>query len=225
MSDQSYRCELKYYINQADYIELRSRLRHIALPDPYAGPDGRYMVRSLYFDNYVDKAVTDKLSGLSRREKFRFRYYNSDTAFIRLEKKSKINKGCDKQSAQVAYALCEEVINGEYGNLLTSGSPLLAELYAKIRYQLLRPRTIVNYIREAYVHPAGNTRITIDSAIQSSNNTTGFLNPDIPAIPSAGGIILEIKYDGFLPGFILDAIRLGDRTATEFSKYVVARLL
>jgi SPX domain protein involved in polyphosphate accumulation len=225
MTEQKYRSELKFYINTADYMELRSRLKHIAKPDPNASQDGNYKIRSLYFDNYEDKAVTDKLSGMSRREKFRFRYYNNDISFIRLEKKSKINKGCFKESAMISSGQCTEIINGRYDSLLSQDSQLLAELYTKIRSQNLRPRMIVDYIREAYIYSAGNVRITIDSDIRSGNNVFGFLNPEITAIPSANAIILEVKYDNFLPDIIKDMIQLKNRNVTEFSKYVVSRLV
>jgi hypothetical protein len=223
MAEQKYRHELKHYINIIDCMELRSRLKYIAKPDPNADEDGTYKIRSLYFDNYEDKAVTDKLSGLSRREKFRLRYYGDNTSFIRLEKKSKMNKGCYKESAVVTADQCVEIINGCYDNLLSSESPLLSELYVKIRNQNLRPRMIVDYIREAYIFSAGNVRITIDSDIRSSSNTVGFLNPNIPTIPSAGSIILEIKFDGFLPDIIRNIIQIDNRHTTEFSKYIAAR--
>jgi hypothetical protein len=225
MTEQNYRSELKHYINIADYMELRSKLRHIAKPDPNASQDACYKIRSLYFDNYEDKVVTDKLSGSSRREKFRFRYYNGDTSFIRLEKKSKVNRGCYKETAMVTAEQCEEILNGRYDSLLSGESPLLSELYAKIHFQNLRPKMIVDYIREAYIYTAGNVRITIDSDVRSSNNTSGFLNPDIPTIPSANAIILEVKFDGFLPDIIRNIVQLNDRQMTEFSKYVVSRLV
>lgn len=225
VAEQKYRHELKHYINIIDCMELRSRLKHIAKRDPNANEDGTYKIRSLYFDNYEDKAVTDKLSGQSRREKFRFRYYGDNISFIRLEKKSKMNKGCYKEAVVVATDQCSKIINGCYDNLLSHESPLLSELYVKIRNQNLRPRMIVDYIREAYIYTAGNVRITIDSDIRSSSNVTGFLTPDIPTIPSVGSIILEIKFDDFLPDIIRDVVQIGSRHTTEFSKYVVARLV
>jgi len=177
MAEHIYRSEQKHYIDMADYMELRSKLRHIAKPDPNALQDSRYRIRSLYFDNYEDKAVTDKLSGSSRREKFRLRYYNGDTSFIRLEKKTKVNRGCHKETAIITAGQCEKILNGRYDSLLSQESPLLSELYAKIRFQCLRPKMIVDYTREAYIYTAGNVRITIDSDIRSSNSTGAFLDP------------------------------------------------
>ena len=225
MAEQKYRSELKHYINIGDYMQLHSKLKYIMRPDPNALQDGKYKIRSLYFDNYEDKAVTEKLSGQSRREKFRLRYYNGDLSFIRLEKKSKMNKGCYKQTEMITLEQCQKIINGCYDNLLSQDSPLLSELYAKIQYQNLRPKMIVDYMREAYVYPAGNVRITIDSEVRSSSNITEFLNPNIPTVPSANATILEIKFDGFIPDIIKDMVQLDSRQTTEFSKYVVARLV
>jgi hypothetical protein len=219
------RHELKHYVNASDYAQLRARLRTVARPDENAGEDGGYLVRSLYFDNYSDKAIVEKLSGMSKREKFRFRYYNDDTGFIRLERKCKANRMAYKESAPVTAEQCETLLSGDYECLKVSEAPLLMELYTKIRYQNLRPRNIVDYRREAYVYRAGNVRITFDSDIRTSNHVKGFLKPGQVTIPAASSIIMEVKYDGFMPDVIRDLIQIGCRNQTEFSKYVVARLV
>jgi len=219
------RHELKYYINASDCAQLRTRLRAVAKPDEHADADGGYTIRSLYFDNYTDKAVVDKLSGLSRREKFRLRYYNGDASFIRLERKSKANRLCYKESTAIAAEQCAALLAGRYEALKNPDDPLLMEFYTKIHYQNLRPRSIVDYRREAYVYRAGNVRITFDSGIRTSNSVAGFLAPGLTTIPAASSIIMEIKYDGFIPDIVRDIVQIGWRNQTEFSKYVVARLV
>ena len=219
------RHELKYHINTSDYAQLRARLQAVVKLDDNAGNDGGYIVRSLYFDNYSDKVVLEKLSGLSRREKFRLRYYNDDTSFIRIERKSKANMLSYKETAVIKTEQCAALLTGEYDYLKTPDEPLLMELYTKIRYQNLRPRSIVEYHREAYNYHAGNVRITLDRNIRVSNNVAGFLNQNMTTIPAANTIILEIKYDGFLPDFIRDILQIGWRSQTEFSKYVTGRLV
>ena len=99
------------------------------------------------------------------------------------------------------------------------------ELYTKIRYQNLRPKSIVEYHREAYTYHAGNVRVTFDSNIRTANWVAGFLNRHMTTIPAAKTVILEIKYDGFLPDIISDILQIGWRNQTEFSKYVVGRLV
>ena len=219
------RHELKYCINAVDCALLRSRLRVVAKPDANAVDDGGYEIRSLYFDNYSDKAVVEKLSGQSVREKFRLRYYNGDTSFIRLEKKSKSNKLAYKEDAAVTAEQCSELLNGDCACLKSPEVPLLMELYSKFRYQNLRPRNIVDYHREAYTYRAGNVRVTFDTDIRMSNSVSGFLDPALPTVPAASAIILEVKYDGFLPDVIRDIIQIGWNNQTEFSKYVAARLV
>ncbi|MDR0222779.1 MAG: polyphosphate polymerase domain-containing protein [Oscillospiraceae bacterium] len=219
------RHELKHYINAADYTILRTRLRVAAKPDEHAGEDGGYIVRSLYFDNYSDKAVTEKLSGQSKREKFRLRYYNADTSFIRLERKSKSGRLSYKEDAAITPEQCAAILAGDYECLKNPDAPLFMELYTKIRRQNLRPRNIVTYRREAYTYRAGNVRITFDGNIRTSNSVVGFLNPKLTTIPAANAIIMEIKYDGFLPDIIRDILQIGGRNQTEFSKYVAARLV
>ena len=91
-----YRHEWKHEINASDLLILRQRLTAVAKPDPHAA--GSYQIRSLYFDTPADRALREKLDGVNRREKFRIRCYNGDTAFIRLEKKSKLNGLCAKES-------------------------------------------------------------------------------------------------------------------------------
>jgi len=223
--DEKGRHEHKLNINYADYMQLSSRLRHIAKFDENALDDGSYIIRSLYFDNYADKAVVEKLSGASRREKFRIRFYNDDPSFIRLEKKSKANRLCYKKNAPITVDQCEGILAGNWRLLKESGQELLMELYTKMHYQNLRPRTIVDYKRETYVYHAGNVRITFDSNIRTSNNVSSLFNPELVTIPAASAIVLEIKYDGFIPEIIRQLVRIDSRNETEFSKYVVSRLI
>ena len=73
-----FRHEWKHEISYLDLLTLRQRLRAVAQADPHAA-DGKYLIRSLYFDTPTDRALREKLDGVSRREKFRIRYYNGDT--------------------------------------------------------------------------------------------------------------------------------------------------
>ena len=219
------RHELKHNIDASDYAQIRARLRAVAKPDLNAVADGGYIIRSLYFDNYSDKAVVDKLSGQSRREKFRLRLYNGDTSFIRLERKSKANRLAYKESVPITARQCAELLAGDYRCLKQPDLPLLMELYTKIHYQNLRPKNIVEYHREAYVYHAGNVRITFDTRIKTTNSVTGFLKSNLTAIPATDAIIMEIKYDGFMPDFIRNCLQIGWRNQTEFSKYVASRLV
>ena len=107
-----FRHEYKHRINLMDIYCLRTRLSAVMKHDGNAGTDGTYLVKSLYFDNYMDKALREKIDGVNKREKFRIRYYGTDTSFIRLEKKSKINGLCNKESVRITKEECQSIIDG-----------------------------------------------------------------------------------------------------------------
>lgn len=102
MRESQGRHELKHYINYADVLQLRARLPYVTDIDENAADGCSYRVKSLYFDNYNDKVLNEKMNGVNEREKFHLRRYNDDTSFIRLEKKSKRNSLCYKESVVVS---------------------------------------------------------------------------------------------------------------------------
>lgn len=220
-----FRHEYKHRINTADILILRSRLSAVAERDKYAGADGTYVIKNLYFDNYADTALREKTDGTDKREKFRIRYYGTDKSFIRLEKKSKINGLCSKEGTRITEEECRKIINGDTCFMLESGNNLLCELYAKMKYRLLRPKCVVVYKRESFVYPAGNVRITIDTDISASNACADFLNDDLIPCRASSDNILEVKWDEYLPEIIRSATGLKYRRASAFSKYAAARLL
>jgi len=225
MENTNGRHEIKHYINHADFLQLRARLPFVATPDENAASGNGYRVRSLYFDNHEDKALREKIDGVNEREKFRLRLYNNDPSFIRLEKKGKKGGICLKESAVIPSEQCAMLLSGEYGALKKSGDPLMLELYTKLHCELLRPKIIVDYLREAYVFPAGNVRVTMDYDIRSSLDPRAFLSPGIITVPIPGTIILEVKYDAFLPELIRGVVALGSRQQSAFSKYAATRII
>lgn len=221
-----FRHEIKHYINTADYLLIKSKLRHIAKLDYHADAYGEYQIRSLYFDNYQNKILSEKISGVNHREKFRIRFYNGDSDFIKLEKKSKINGLCSKLSTSISKAECEKILAHDITFLKESSKPLFNELYAKMKDQVLRPKTIVDYTREAYIYAPGNVRITFDKKIRTGINSTDLFNPQLATIPSLDRqyIVLEVKFDQFFPDIIADVIQTHERRATSVSKYALCRL-
>ena len=219
-----FRHEWKHEINFSDMIAIRHRLRAVAKPDPHA-VDGSYFIRSLYFDNLSDKALREKIDGVNCREKFRIRYYDHDPSLIHLEKKSKWNGLGNKQSAVLTAQEAQAIIDGELDWMLDSGRPLVQELYSKMQTQGLRPKTIVDYTREPFVYDPGTVRVTLDYDIRTGLNCTDFLNPDCVTIPAGNApIILEVKWDKYLPSVIRDAVQLNGRRTSAFSKYAICRI-
>ena len=219
-----FRHEYKHQINLADIYVLRTRLSAVAGHDSNCDADGTYFVKSLYFDNYMDKALREKLDGVNKREKFRIRYYGTDTSFIRLEKKSKINGLCNKVTCRITAEECQKIIDGDIGFMKNSQYELMRELYSKMKYQLLRPKCIVAYTRECFVYKYGNVRVTLDMNICGSNNVKEFLNPDLQFLQTYRDSILEVKWDEYLPQIIRDCVQVKSRRSAAFSKYAAVRI-
>ncbi|SFD08795.1 polyphosphate polymerase domain-containing protein [Ruminococcus albus] len=217
------RHEIKHEINYSDMMTIRHRLNAVAYHDPHA-IDGKYFIRSLYFDNLADKALKEKLNGVSIREKFRIRYYNGDTSVIHLEKKSKFANLGNKQSAPLTAEQAQRIVDGDISWMLDSQYPLIRELYSKMYTQGIAPKTIVDYTREPFIYPAGNVRVTLDYNVRSGMRCTDFLKSDCVTVPVSELIILEVKWDGFLPDIIRDAVALADRHEGAFSKYAACRI-
>ena len=219
-----YRHEWKHEISYMDILTLRSRLSAVAKRDAHT-IDGKYFIRSLYFDNASDKALREKIDGVNKREKFRIRFYNHDTSVIHLEKKSKINGLGVKVSTPLTAQQAQSIVDGNYEWMIKSNEPLINELYTKIMTQGLRPKTIVDYTREPFVFPAGNVRVTLDYNIRTGLRCTDFLNPDCVTIPAGNApIILEIKWDEYLPDIIRDIVQIPSCRSGAFSKYATCRI-
>ncbi|MDE6203802.1 MAG: polyphosphate polymerase domain-containing protein [Lachnospiraceae bacterium] len=219
-----FRHEWKHEINESDISILRPRLCAAMELDAHA-IDGKYEVRSLYFDNLQDKALLEKINGINLREKFRLRYYNSNTSFILLEKKSKINGLCQKEQVRLSLEEVQAVISRKSDWIQAEDKPLLQELCFKMQSQGLKPKTIVDYTREAFVYAPGNVRVTLDYNIRTGLFGTEFLDADCITIPTGyAPVILEVKWDEFLPSVIRDIVQLRGRQSTAFSKYAACRI-
>lgn len=221
-----WRHELKYPISESAYRAMRLRLRTVMQPDPHVGPDGTYAIHSIYFDNYRDKALREKVDGVQQREKFRIRWYNDTLSGLTLEKKCKHNALCRKLDAPLLESELRGILSGGGAWMLEHPEPLVRELYCKMKTQQLRARVLVSYVREPYVYAPGNVRVTFDSAIRTSLFHTDFTHSDIPDISATdqpGERLLEVKYDEFLPQIIAMLLQTGTLRQTAFSKYGACR--
>lgn len=219
-----FRHEWKHEINYGDLLEIRQRMRAIGKPDENT-IDGKYKIRSLYFDTLSDKALREKLDGISHREKFRIRYYNDNTENINLEKKSKISGLGTKEIVAISPKEAQAIVDGNLDWMIHCDRPLVQELYTKMKLQGLRPKTIVDYTREPFTYAPGNVRVTLDYNIRTGLSCTKLLDPDCITVPVEGSpIILEVKWDAFLPEVIREAVQLRNRQTGSFSKYAVCRM-
>ena len=108
--------------------------------------------------------------------------------------------------------------------MVKSGRPLLAALYVDMKTRRLAPKTVVENKRVPFVYGPGNVRVTIDWAIRTGPPGE-FLDPNGLTLPTQDDImLLEVKWDDYLPGVIRKAAALKSRTPSAFSKYAACRV-
>lgn len=224
-SSRKYRHELKYLCTQAQLSLAENKIRGICRRDRHAGEDGRYTVRSLYFDDYYNTCYYENENGVDPREKFRIRIYNGSPENILLECKQKCREKCYKESTKLTQEQCRSMMEGSFRPELEHAHPLLRKFFLNSRQRLLRPAVIVEYVRTPYIYETGNVRITFDRYISSSGRLREFLEPNIPKRPimNTGQHVMEVKYDELLPDVIYNQLQLDGLRRTTFSKYYLCR--
>lgn len=219
------RHELKYHISWGDATVLSNVLRGCLHHDHNADANGNYHIRSLYFDDIDNTALTDKVAGIRDRNKYRIRIYNYSDSQIRLERKSKRGDYIEKTSATITRRLADKLIAGDAQGLEKIDHPLIHDMYVQMTTRLLRPVVIVDYLRETFVHPAENTRITLDKNLRTGIMSHDLFNPDLHTIQALhpDTVILEVKYDNRLPGHLPALLGTVSAERSAISKYVICR--
>ena len=194
--------------------------------DPHTPEGGRYLIHSLYFDDYKDTSVYTTNSGLSERFKWRIRYYGDDLSYIVLEKKEKQESRCHKKSCKITLEEYKKIVSGEITDLVyDTDKKLIKELAVDMLTRDYRPKVIIDYERVAYVEEITNVRITFDMKISASYELENFLDGDYQCfyvLPS-GINVLEVKFDDILPSHIRNIVESYNFNQTSFSKYYYGR--
>jgi len=220
------RKELKYYIGVPEYVYLSNILKKVLAPDKHNPLDGGYFIRSLYFDNLDNKAFEEKMSGIEKRKKYRLRLYDLKSKYVKLEIKSKLNYCIFKESAWITREDAVELQNGNYEVLLRYNNKLLNKVYCLFKKEHFHPVILVDYLREAYVHELNNIRVTFDRFLKSNAVHLDVFGKDtfMKPIIKKELIILEIKYNNFLPEFIKRMLQISRFERSAISKYCMSRL-
>jgi hypothetical protein len=145
---KKFRHEMKYVVNEMDIIILRNRLKHIMKIDTNANASGRYVIGSIYFDDWKDSAFYEKVNGESQRSKFRIRAYNHYNSYIMLEQKSKHNGMTQKASTILTLEEFNNIMDGKIHFLSDSKNQLSREFYNTLSLNRLKPCQFVEYTRE-----------------------------------------------------------------------------
>lgn len=218
------RHEIKFFLSATDAIWLSARLAAVLDRDKNAGPDGSYLVRSLYLDDAYDSAFYEKIAGNATRDKYRLRLYNLDDRAILLERKRKLGDLIQKESVRITRRMADRIALGDPAGFQQVENPLIQDLFREMRTRLLRPVVLVDYAREAFCHPAETARVTIDRCLRAGPRT-GLFDPLAPTLPAldVDQAILEVKFDRVLPGVISSLLWDVPASRSAISKYVACR--
>lgn len=224
--DITMRHEEKFICSESYLRVLESRLRVALYEDENQGEDG-YEIRSVYFDTESDRLYEEGVEGLEQRSKYRIRIYNGLTDTIKLEKKTSIRALKKKEVLMLDKSCVENILDGyELDKICEhTDEPLYQEFALLQRTERLKPKAIISYNRKAFVSDIGNIRITLDRNICVTDKVEEFFEDSAvyyPILP-AGIHLLEVKYDGILPGYLARLINFKSLDRTSFSKYVLGR--
>lgn len=220
--NQVYRNEWKYYISLWEAEELKRRLLPFMERDPYTR-EGKYTIRSLYFDDYWNSSYEEKMMGVDHRYKWRIRIYNFSDSSIKLERKKKWGSYIHKDSANLTRSELDQILEGDYDFLLEKESGLFREFYYECMVKLQRPKVIVDYEREPLIYRLGDVRITFDADVRTALGGYHIFDPDLPtfAVLEPGMIVLEVKFTELLPDLIKKLLPLDGQQFSAISKYTL----
>ena len=226
-SGKPYRHELKFIIDEGEHRLLSTRLKACLKQDAHAAANGgEYFIRSLYFDDPFDSAVWEKSSGIESRDKYRIRIYNLSDRTIKFERKHKEGQFIKKDSVSITREECDAILAGNPHCLLNNPAPFAPQLYGILVSQHLTPKVLVDYVREPYVFPYEDVRVTFDKDVRTAMRATDLFNPNLPTYPVwdlRGCMILEVKFNASLPLYVQELLQVDAAQRSAASKYVFCR--
>ena len=222
--NQVLREEKKFLINIADFIAKSHDLEQVLLQDAHNGTHG-YIIRSLYFDTPFDDDYFEKAAGIETRRKVRLRCYDPKQDYAMLELKQKQGSNQLKRSLRVSKSDAKRLIDCDFSPLLSIPEPFAQEMYALMQYRCYRPKTIVQYNRKAFIAKENKIRITFDNRIVSTESSFDLFSELLNMNPVLDpfDVVLEVKFNGFLLGYIRELINSIDKSELSVSKYCLAR--
>lgn len=218
------RYELKYMLTPIQYEILRGRLKWVMEPDEHVGDTGEYFIRSVYFDSPDRVAFQEKISGVNKRKKYRIRFYNGDSTRCNLECKDKNGTRITKYSQALDAEWTRKLLRGEcdvgtIAQSIAEKNDLLGELLVLIADRGFAPAVTVDYVREPYVLPLSDLRITFDKEIAWGGVEESMTHERFLSCVYGDNIVLEVKYNEYLPQHISSILASVAPVQTAASKY------
>lgn len=242
MADQMIfkRFEIKYMIDETVFEKLMEVMDGYMIADEH----GRSTVCSLYYDTPKHLLIRRSLEHPVYKEKLRLRSYGvakpSDTVFVELKKKfcsvvykRRIAMTYDKAlsylagNGQIDESQIDEsqITESQIAESQITDSQIASEInYALKIYENLAPAVLLSYEREAfYARNNHEFRVTFDRNILWRDYDLS-LDKGIYGTPILEDqkVLMEVKTDGAIPGWMVDFLTANKLYKTSFSKYGTA---
>ncbi len=220
-----FRHEHKFLLEYDSYQRLKHSLHRCMNLDQHSVDGKGYHIRSLYFDDVYQSALFEKLSGVVNRKKYRVRIYNFSHENIKLEIKKKYNDYTHKIATTIKNNEYEKIYTHDVSEFAFSDDPVKKSYYLEIRNNFLRPAVIVDYYREAFTLPYNEIRVTFDTQLSSAKPHLNIFTEQVRSIPLPAyySLILEVKYNNFLPTHIKALLEQYNLTRLSVSKFLLCR--
>lgn len=229
------RYEFKYLVPSEQYGALRTALQPFLAADRFAmqQPNGRYTVRSIYFDTADFEMYHTKINGIAHRLKVRLRGYNlgQDDSTVFMEIKRKYEGPILKNRSDATFGLVKKLFAGASFDELSSqiqNPDNARRFFYQILSRNLQPVVNVIYEREPYVgknlDPENDFRVTFDLQLRGqAYPTVANLFEEVgPQYAYPGFFILEVKFNRFCPAWMKPLLEDFQLRKEPASKYVGA---
>lgn len=221
------RFELKYVADRRLVEAFRQELPGKLARDPH-GVDGFYPIWSTYYDSPDLRFYWEKIDGEKFRRKLRIRHYGTpgeltgDTPVF-AEIKQRVNRVTQKRRVRLPY---EAALRLCAGNPPESADPqdsaVIEEIETMVRQNMLRPTTVVGYVREAFFgrDEDSGLRVTIDSRIRGRDRDLDLRWPgeNRYVIPPHLSVV-EMKVNERVPYWLTELIARHNISLIRVSKY------
>ncbi len=218
------RYEYKYLLHEDRARAFIRDLEPYTIPDPYSPTERGYPIYSIYWDSKDWVLFWEKIDGQKYRRKLRFRAYeHSDDAFVEI--KQRIDQTVQKRRVQWPQSRIAEIfrdgridVEREYEVTDSVGQ----EALFLCRHYSLEPKMAIAYRRRAYFGAHEHElRITFDTRLQYDSRMLDIrerFEVGKYLLP-ADVCVLEIKFNHFVPRWLIALVGKHDLRSLRFSKY------
>ena len=218
-----WRFEYKYRLTYQQYLQVRCAILPYMRKDIYslAAAQGRYLVRSLYYDTDRFDNFIEKVNGDCDRVKLRIRTYTATPAAdipLRVEMKARKGITVEKHSTWVDMDAYQLFLDARHWTDVENS--VLSEFERYVHLKAEQPKIIVEYLREGYAARSGEPiRATFDHQVRSAHAESLF--PPNPFFHQhhPGRVVLEIKCMKLQPPWLWQLIITHGLRICPNSKY------